>query len=441
MKISINGFIYHKTAERFIDCFDRYAVNQNTNKFAVSDGVSKSFFPGIWAELLVDTFVNSQGKINLTDTQLFNSIQEEWYKKVSVIVNKPFQKYYVKNFFIQGRPAAATFVGLHFYQENDICKWESFALGDSFLFFIPSFIENLDKQFDLITYLSSKKSFEFNNFPDFFDSRSKINKGKIKQEKEVLREGTFLLMTDALSEWFICEKQNALTEIRKWKTQEDFIASVNHFRKGNLQNDDSAILIINVAQNNSSQIEYENISITNFSELIQSELFELSNDTRHQKASTTIEKISDYTQDEVAIRLEDEKSNQVSEVNNIDNPIINRDEDSQSNLVTEENKDSCSAEQPAPKTFWEKTLDVASYLHLIPKIKQPQYNLVKYDKDNDRKKNNDSERTLTNIEPDSKSKNFSEKTDPEPIDFDKDNNKDEDKDDNDEGVTSITDKF
>jgi hypothetical protein len=271
MKISIKGFIYHKTAERFIDCFDRYGINENTNKFAVSDGVSKSFFPDIWAELLVEFFLKTVGHINIADIDSYKSIQNEWTKRVSEIVTRPNQKYYVRNFFIQGRPAAATFVGLYFFREDNTFKWEAIALGDSFLFFVPSDVKNLSVDFDKVIYLSSKSDFEFNNFPDFFDSRSIINKGKIKHKRKDLFGGTFYLMTDALAEWFIAEKQEAFRVISEWETQEKFEKSINELRINNLHNDDSTILIINVEEDNSTVISYKDIQLTDFKELLETE--------------------------------------------------------------------------------------------------------------------------------------------------------------------------
>jgi hypothetical protein len=197
MKVSIKGFIYHKEAESFEDCFDRYAVNLRNNKFCVSDGVSKSFFPGLWAELLVETYVRNQKRISIEDNNLFKSIQKKWIEEVRAIVNRPNQKYFVKNFYAQGRSAAATFVGLDFLSDNGKLYWEALALGDSFLFYIPKNVKNLNYQFSDVTYLSSKKNFEFDNFPDFFDSIDSINKGKIKYLKQELKPGRFFLMTDA----------------------------------------------------------------------------------------------------------------------------------------------------------------------------------------------------------------------------------------------------
>jgi len=297
MQIIINGFIYHKTAERYADCFDRYGVNTQTNKFAISDGVSKSFFPGIWADLLIDFFIKNEKRINIADIKSYKLIQDEWIKRVGEIVNKPNQKYFVRNFFIQGRPAAATFVGLHFFEEGGSLKWEAFALGDSFLFFVPSYLTNVRDTLDNITYLSSKKDFEFNNFPDFFDSRSNTNKGKIRQKKNELKSGTFYLMTDALSEWFISEKQRAMQIISEWKTQSDFEQSIISLRKQTLQNDDSAILIIKVVEDNSDKINYKNIAVTDFSGLLEIEKGEVEKleveNKKIQKKESTVKENSD----------------------------------------------------------------------------------------------------------------------------------------------------
>lgn len=262
MKISVKGFIYHKEAETFEDCFDRYGINTYTNKFCVSDGVSKSFFPGIWAEMLVDSFLKTNGRVNLDSTEVLRSLQEDWSNKVLKIVNRPNQKYYVKNFFAQGRSAAATFVGLNFFKSKTSFKWESFALGDSFLFFVPKHITNLTNQFNEIIHLSSKKNFEFDNFPDFFESRGNLGRGKTKKIEHDLHEGVFYLMTDALSEWFIQEKQCAIQEIEGWHSQEIFENRITELRKIGLQNDDSTLLIIEVEEDNSFDFNYSIVSLT-----------------------------------------------------------------------------------------------------------------------------------------------------------------------------------
>jgi len=75
MRVSIKGFIYYKTAEKYTDCYDRFGINTKTGRFAVSDGVSKSFFPGIWAELLIDSFTLTLAYLHFI-SQLNRSVGE-----------------------------------------------------------------------------------------------------------------------------------------------------------------------------------------------------------------------------------------------------------------------------------------------------------------------------------------------------------------------------
>lgn len=268
MKVSIKGFIYHKEAEGFEDCFDRYAVNTSNHKFSVSDGVSKSFFPGVWADLIVRYFVNMPGKVDMIDANLLRMIQKKWSEIVTDIVNRPNQKYYVRNFYVQGRSAAATFVGLHFLEDQGRLTWEAYALGDSFLFFVPQDNHSDNLLSSDFIYLSSKRSFEFDNFPDHFDSLNLSKKGKIKQIRHDLKPGTFLLMTDALSEWFLKEKDTAWKEIMRWQDQFVFERRISKLRKHEMQNDDAAILIINVVDDGIPGISYDQVRLSDLEALV-----------------------------------------------------------------------------------------------------------------------------------------------------------------------------
>ena len=83
MKVSIKGFITCKSAEQYIDCADNYAVNKSSHRFSVSDGVSRSFFPKVWSEILVTQFVE---RTDLKEKELIKVCQEEWQKKIDEIV-------------------------------------------------------------------------------------------------------------------------------------------------------------------------------------------------------------------------------------------------------------------------------------------------------------------------------------------------------------------
>ncbi len=208
MKITIKGFISPKEAELYYDCADRYAINREHNKFAISDGVSKSFFPKVWAESLVENWVEKEWE---SDESYIEYCQRDWLQKVTEIVNKPETKWFTKNAFNRQVAGLATFVGLQFYKKSKNWYWKANALGDSFLFFVPSNLKDFETE---VLKLSSKpEPIVFDNFPDYLSSIGNKHHGKKQPNGEVLTEGTFFLMTDALAEWFINEQKNAIHKI------------------------------------------------------------------------------------------------------------------------------------------------------------------------------------------------------------------------------------
>lgn len=268
MKINIKGYITHKESEQYADCADRYAVKTETNRFAIADGVSHSFFPAKWAELLVQKFVELQG-----DTEFnYKTCQQEWLNFVTGIVQKPETKWFTKNQFAKQESGLATFVGLRFDAENK--KWFASALGDSFLFFISKGSEN---DFEKWEKLSSKpEPVIFDSYPDFFSSRREA-KGEAKNIDGELSEGTFYLMTDALSEWvYIQQKEKSFEYIKEnWTSQENFERSISELRKLGMGNDDSAVLIIELQNDEKSKLTYASIEIQDIQPLIEKEKEEL----------------------------------------------------------------------------------------------------------------------------------------------------------------------
>jgi len=262
MKISIRGYITHKEAERYSDCADRYAVNTGNNRFAIADGVSKSFFPGYWAEILVDNFVALENDSDLS----IEKCQAEWLEKVKEKVTASDVKWYTKNAFVKQEPGLATFVRLRFGQG----QWFANALGDSFLFFVPKKSDGFD---DWIKLSSKPVPVVFDSYPDYFSSRNKPH-GEINSiEGQVLETGTFYLMTDALAEWVFSQKEKAIEEIeKKWHNQEEFEHNISELRSENLlNNDDSAILIIEVDDDNKNELTYNKVEIQSLSKLIEDE--------------------------------------------------------------------------------------------------------------------------------------------------------------------------
>ena len=62
MKVSLKGFIYHKTAERYSDCFDRFGVNMKRVEIMVIP------IDDVWARDTSPVFVkDAAGKLSVTD--------------------------------------------------------------------------------------------------------------------------------------------------------------------------------------------------------------------------------------------------------------------------------------------------------------------------------------------------------------------------------------
>jgi len=262
MKITVKGYITCKDAENYSDCADNYACNAETNRFAISDGVTKSFFPQIWSKILVENFVALKGATEFS----IEDCQSEWLKQVTEKITCPNVKWFTRNAFSRQESGLATFVSLYFDKE----KWVAHTLGDSFLFFIP---KGRDECFDDWVKLSSKSEpVIFDNFPDYYSSREKAH-GEVKLHEGTLEEGTFYLMTDALAEWVFNEKENALNEVReKWNTQSDFQTSVNELRElQKLNNDDSSVLIIDIKDDGKPEFSYVPVTVTEIKDLIKKE--------------------------------------------------------------------------------------------------------------------------------------------------------------------------
>jgi hypothetical protein len=268
MKISINGFITSKCAEEYIDCADNYAVNVDNHRFAISDGVSKSFFPKIWSEILVSQFVK---QTEIKDKEFIDLCQSEWQTNIDEIVSSTSTKWFTRTQYNRKDPALATFVGLEFFEKEK--TWSASAIGDSFLFFVPHECTNYEK--DLVKLSSKPEPIIFDNFPDYLSSIGDSHKGMpVKENSGKLKDGIFYLMTDALAEWFINDKKNAIDNITLWKNQLDFESSIEQAREsGQLTNDDSAILTIEISESVKEDITYTKGNLTDLKTLISEQEF------------------------------------------------------------------------------------------------------------------------------------------------------------------------
>jgi hypothetical protein len=286
MQISIKGYITSKESELFYDCADRYAYNKSQNKFAISDGVSKSFFPKIWADVLVNRWVDSK---EFDEAQFILDCQKDWLNQVSEIVNKPDAKWFTKNAFNRKESGLATFIGLRFFKKKKDWYWKANALGDSFLFFIPNKFKDFSKE--CIVLSSKQEPIVFDNFPDYLSSLGSNHKGKKHLKENPMTAGTFYLMTDALAEWFLNEKDNAISKIDVWQNQKDFERFVDEERHNEkLGNDDSAILTIKVEEGEKAELDYIFEDVSDINKLMEAQQKEIETSKKVKEQELTLQK-------------------------------------------------------------------------------------------------------------------------------------------------------
>lgn len=264
MRLNLKGFITCKDAERYSDCADCYAYNMAEHRFAISDGVTKSFFPKLWSKVLVEQAVAPSGAAGLPMEQC----QTEWLDEVTQRVSEPGVKWYTKNAFLCNEPGLATLVTLAFDDESLI--WTAEAVGDSFLFFVPDTVKGDFEKWDKLS--SKPDPIEFDNYPDYLSSRGK-GRGEKREMAGYLEPGTFYLMTDALSEWMFNEQSDALRIIdEEWTDQKAFESSVSRLREaGRLHDDDSSALIIKLEDDNIWDICEGDVVVTDLNELVEAE--------------------------------------------------------------------------------------------------------------------------------------------------------------------------
>ena len=235
-----------KEKESITDCQDYFEINEAKGCFAITDGASQSFYPAIWAKLLVQHFCEDP-EISASNWEAWlEPIRAQWLAEVRSRVETA--KSQGKPTWIEGynglnakRYATSTFIGLRFSEE----EIKACIVGDSCLFVLKN--QNL-KSYPM------KHSEDFNDRPAYFASDPKDNKFKphffdIPLNVEPSDQAYLILATDALSEYVLrCfeQKENifrSLLDISSQEQFESFVASARH-QPVRMKNDDVTLLIL-----------------------------------------------------------------------------------------------------------------------------------------------------------------------------------------------------
>lgn len=254
--MKIRAFITHKQAEAFADCQDRFGVNCDTKSIALSDGMGSTWQQKIWAQLLVDTFIESHDWLPTHDS--IKPLCDSWQIKVKNFIkdlkdtNAPENLIYRnERNLIAGVSAGATFVGIRFKEQ----KWKGSVLGDSCL---------IEWNENHATFYTSQEGESFDNYPDYFDSSIiKKGKGTPKEIEGLMAKGTCLfLVSDPFSEFLL--EQDKQQDLAKYINQllaisshEEFEKVVEEWRKAGMHNDDTTLVIIEHNDFDAFLIEHE----------------------------------------------------------------------------------------------------------------------------------------------------------------------------------------
>jgi hypothetical protein len=222
-------------------------------RFAIADGSTEGMLSGQWAEILVKTFCRSK-ESDPDPASFLRRGYSSWvawkraYLEEREKGKKPIQ-WYEEAGLKAG--AYATFLGLSLSSPTpaENAAWSAFALGDSCMFQVRE--SRLLKSFPL------ESSSEFSSRPFLLASDPRPNFDLISviksTEGEWRVDDKFLLMTDALAQWFLKDHENggspwaACMDFDLENQKLSFEGWVHELRdSGRIRNDDVTLLRIDM---------------------------------------------------------------------------------------------------------------------------------------------------------------------------------------------------
>jgi hypothetical protein len=225
------AFAVPKDGHAADECEDAFACNNPAGRFAIADGASESIYAGEWARLLCEAFVADSSAGDGIGPWL-GSAQKRWRDHVR---DRP-APWHVAEKLEDG--AFATFLGV---VVDPAGRWRAVATGDSCLFLVRD--DGLRRAFPV------EAAAAFGTRPALIGSRQR---GRVRAAGVggTLQAGDrFMLMTDALAEWFLAEHEAGRAPWRELaeRTADDFAGWVVGRRaEGRLKNDDVTLLVIEV---------------------------------------------------------------------------------------------------------------------------------------------------------------------------------------------------
>jgi serine/threonine protein phosphatase PrpC len=239
MWIEFSAFKLQKAGNKLEEYEDAYAplvaAEGEYGEFlcAVADGATETSFSGQWAKLLVDAFADR--RLPRLDMNAMAELSRAWQAQIDDLTREKPLSWYAEEKLRSG--AFASLMGLQISPHG---WWRAFCVGDSCLFRLRT-PRRIRKAFP---YTDAA---QFNNRPILLSTNPASN-GKITPviAKGKWREGDrFLLMTDAIAQYFLAHRPSRLSLTEHLLDQEKFERIIDTARQNKAcRNDDVTMLRI-----------------------------------------------------------------------------------------------------------------------------------------------------------------------------------------------------
>lgn len=270
------AFLMAKGRLSALRCSDSISIDESHNRFAIADGVTQSYFPQFFSRALTEKFVErtdpaSQFFKGPEIANTFNKVLAFWHSQANEYEQKAnnLEKTLIEERRHDNPLGASTFAGVTI--EGD--EIDVVCIGDSCVFIVPD-----DKKKSPSMVTSMPYTLNNENCKLFFDCEFGSNPHIINTDgilstmpiTEHIVPGTcwLLMMTDALSEWFVKhfdrnEESETLNSLISLSTQDDFEEFVRSKRvKEEIDDDDTSLLIVRIeSSNNDFDTQCENQEI------------------------------------------------------------------------------------------------------------------------------------------------------------------------------------
>lgn len=259
--ITFKQFALPKSGLGPAECADSVEGDAASRRFAIADGVTRSYFPQFVAQALTREFVEDTEAADgfLSPPAILSTLEKAiayWDEECIREENEAdeFMKDMLEVRREQMPYGATTFAGLEIGDEEA----RLVVLGDSCIFFIPDDGERMPAMFTSMPSQCAAAgtpqwfSCEFGTRPHFIDTGGRIV-GTPLTDSFPLADGTILMMTDALAEWFVnnFRKDNAreiMARLHDISGDDDFRAFVESERALGLHDDDTSMILIRIGE-------------------------------------------------------------------------------------------------------------------------------------------------------------------------------------------------